>query len=69
VILEVKSLAGDRMPPWLSEIQRRYPIREREYLKPVEGMGFLFKGPLRDHKQADYFIPRIDAYIENSLLG
>jgi SPX domain protein involved in polyphosphate accumulation len=69
VILEIKTLTGDRMPPWLSELQRRYPIREREYLKPVEGMGFLFKGPLRAHTQADYFIPRIDAYMENSLLG
>ena len=32
-------------------------------------MGFLFKGPLRNHKEANYFIPLINAYMENSLLG
>ena len=69
VILEIKCLADDGLPVWLSEMKRRYPIWEREYLKPVEGMGFLFRGPLRNHGQAGFFLPHIDAYMANSLLG
>ena len=69
VILETKCLVGDGMPPWLPILRRRYPIWEREYLKPVEGMGFLFRGPLRNHGQAGFFLPHIDAYMANSLLG
>jgi hypothetical protein len=57
------------LPACFSELQQRYPIWQREYLKPIEGMGFLFKGPLRNHKEANYFIPLINAYVENSLLG
>lgn len=66
VILELKYVGGEGVPTWFSELQQRYPIRQREYLKPVEGMQFLFKGPLRHHKEADYFLRLINAYMENS---
>ena len=69
VIMEMKCLMDEGVPAWFAELQQRYPIWEREYLKPVEGMGFLFKGPLKHHKEANYFIPLINAYMENSLLG
>jgi hypothetical protein len=69
VIMEMKCLTDEGVPPWFSELQQRYPIWQREYLKPIEGMGFLFKGPLKHHKEANYFIPLINAYLENSLLG
>jgi hypothetical protein len=69
VILELKYLVGEGVPTWFSGLQQRYPIRQREYLKPVEGMQFLFKGPLRQHKEAQYFLRLINAYMESSLLG
>jgi len=69
VILELKCLVDEGLPAWFSEIQQNYPVWEREYLKPVEGMGFLFAGPLSNHKEANYFLPRINAYLKNSLLG
>jgi SPX domain protein involved in polyphosphate accumulation len=69
VILEMKCLTDEGVPAWFSELQQRYPVWAREYLKPVEGMGCLFKGPLRHHKEVNYFIPLINAYMENSLLG
>jgi VTC domain len=69
VILELKCLIDEGIPPWFAKLQQRYPIFRREYLKPVEGMGFLFKGPLKYHKEANYFRSRIDGYMENSLLG
>ena len=68
VILELKYLRGDA-PPWFAELQRKYPIRRREYLKPVEGMGYLFRGPLKEHEQANFLLPMINAYMRNSLLG
>ena len=67
VILELKYLHGD-VPNWFHILQRRYPIRRREYLKPVEGMGFLFRGPLSSHKEANRLLPMIDAYMVNSQL-
>jgi len=69
VILEMKCLQDEGIPEWFSKIQQRYPIWQREYLKPIEGMGFLFRGPLKHHKEAHYFLPLINAYMENSLLG
>lgn len=69
VILEVKCLVDEGLPAWFSEIQQNYPVWEREYLKPVEGMEFLFAGPLSHHKEANFFLPRINAYMKNSLLG
>jgi hypothetical protein len=68
VILELKYLQG-AVPAWFSELQRRYPIWNREYLKPVEGMGFLFEGPLKHHKEANSFLGMIGAYMTNSQLG
>ena len=68
VILELKYLQGD-VPNWFHALQQRYSIRRREYLKPVEGMGFLFRGPLNSHKEANRFLPMIDAYIVSSQLG
>lgn len=69
VILEMKCLQDEGAPAWFFELQRRFPIWQWEYLKPVEGMGFLFRGPLKHHKEAHYFLPLINAYLENSLLG
>ena len=68
VILELKYLQGS-VPAWFGELQRRYPIHERECLKTLEGMGILFKGQLKQHKQASYFRPKIDAYMTSSQLG
>jgi VTC domain len=68
VILEMKYLQRE-IPPWFCQLQRQYPIRQREYLKPVEGMGFLFQGPLKYHKEANFFLPLIAAYLTNSQLG
>jgi len=65
VILETKYLEGG-VPVWFSELQRRYPIWRREFLKPVEGMGFLFKGPLKQHKEADTFVAMIESCLANS---
>ena len=66
VILEMKYLQ-DVIPSWFNQLQRKYPIWKREYLKPVEGMGFLFQGPLRDHKEANLFRPMIESYVAGSL--
>jgi hypothetical protein len=68
IIMEIKHLQGD-VPVWFTELQRQYPIRRREYLKTLEGMSFLFQGPLKHHKEANFFLPRIDAYLTNSHLG
>lgn len=68
VILEVKYLQGS-LPAWFSELQRRYPIQQRECLKTLEGMGILFHGQLKQHHQAGYFRPRIDRYMANTQLG
>jgi hypothetical protein len=68
VILELKYLRKDP-PVWFTELQRKYPIRRREYLKPVEGMGCLFNGPLKEHKEAGLLFPMIKAYMADSLLG
>jgi hypothetical protein len=65
VILETKYLNGG-VPVWFSELQRRYPIWRREYLKPVEGMGFLFQGPLKQHQQANSFVRMIESYLADS---
>lgn len=68
VILELKYLQGS-VPVWFSELRHRYPIRERECLKTLEGMGILFHGHLKHHRQAHFFLPRIDAYMSNGRLG
>ena len=68
VILEVKYLQGS-LPAWFGELQRRYSIRERECLKTLEAMGILFHGELKQHHQADYFRPRINAYMADTHLA
>jgi hypothetical protein len=68
IILELKYLQGD-VPNWFHVLQQRYSIRRREYLKPVEGMGFLFRGPLSGHEEANRLLPMIDAYMGSSQLG
>ncbi|MBI2210508.1 MAG: VTC domain-containing protein [Deltaproteobacteria bacterium] len=69
IILELKYLQGS-LPAWFSGLQRRYPIWERDYLKPLEGMGFLFQGPLKHHKEANSFLQMKGAYMgETEPLG
>lgn len=59
-ILECKCPEG-RPPAWLAELEKRYPIEETGFLKFVEGMGFLFQGPLKHHKAANAFLRMKDA--------
>jgi hypothetical protein len=61
VVLEFKYPDG-ALPGWVLNLPRRYPIAEKNYVKPVEGMGFLFDGPLRFHREAHAFRRMIDAY-------
>jgi SPX domain protein involved in polyphosphate accumulation len=65
IILEVKHLDGS-VPSWISELENRYPIWRTNFSKYVEGMGYLFRGPFKHHKEANYFIPRIETYMANS---
>jgi SPX domain protein involved in polyphosphate accumulation len=61
-ILEVKYPPG-KLPDWIGDFERRYLLIRTNFSKYVEGMGFLFQRPLRDHKEANYFLPRIEAYL------
>ncbi len=65
IILEVKHPQGS-LPIWMEDVEKRYPIWRTNFSKYVEGMGFLFKGPLKDHTAARYFAPRIETYMANS---
>jgi hypothetical protein len=65
IILELKYPEG-AVPAWFADLQRRYPIWEKDYLKPIEGMGFLFHGPLRTHKKAKSFLPMIETYMADT---
>ena len=49
-------------PAWIADLEKRYPIRETGFLKFVEGMGFLFQGPLKHHKAANSFLQMKGAY-------
>ena len=60
-ILEFKYPQG-RLPAWIADLERRYPIQETGFLKFVEGMGSLFQGPLKSHREADSFLQLIEAY-------
>ncbi len=64
-ILEVKYPQG-RPPTWISDLEKRYPVCHTNFSKYVEGMGFLFQGPLEHHSEASYFLPRIEVYMANS---
>ncbi|HWO41537.1 MAG TPA: VTC domain-containing protein [Candidatus Eisenbacteria bacterium] len=65
VILELKYPDG-ALPVWLESLEQRYPITLTNFSKYVEGMGVLFQGPLRSHREATYFLPRIETYMLNS---
>ena len=65
VIMELKCSQGN-VPAWFGDLQRKFPIWERDFLKPVEGMGFLFRGPQRYHGEADSFRHKIEAYMAES---
>lgn len=60
-ILELK-YPRDSQPAWIADLLKSFPIQETGFLKYVEGMGFLFQGPLRNHREADYFLRLINAY-------
>lgn len=64
-IVEVKYPQG-RPPAWMTDLERSYPLWHTNFSKYVEGMGFLFRGPLKNYKETNYFLPRIEAYIANS---
>ena len=61
IILELKYPQGS-LPGWIAGLEKRYPIRETGFLKFVEGMGFLFNGPLKSHREADSFLQLVEAY-------
>jgi hypothetical protein len=61
-ILELKYPQGT-LPIWITKLEKTYPIRETGFLKFVEGMGYLLRGPLKySHKDAAYFLRLVDAY-------
>ena len=60
-ILEFKYPRGSP-PAWIADVEKRYPIQETGFLKFVEGMGFLFQGPLKSHRESDSFLQLIEAY-------
>ncbi len=60
-ILELKYPQGSP-PAWIADLEKRYPIRETGFLKFVEGMGFLFQGPLKYYREADSFLQFIETY-------
>lgn len=60
-ILELKYPRGTH-PAWIADLQKYYPIQENGFLKFVEGMGVLFRGPLKNQREADYFLRLINAY-------
>lgn len=60
-ILEIKYPRSAR-PTWIRDLETHYNIEETGFLKFVEGMGFLFRGPLSQHREAKYFLRLINAY-------
>ncbi len=61
-ILELKYPQGT-CPIWITKLEQKYPIRETGFLKFVEGLGYLLRGPLKfSHKDAAYFLRLVDAY-------
>jgi SPX domain protein involved in polyphosphate accumulation len=60
-ILELKYPRGT-VPTWIGALQKNFNVQETGFLKFVEGMGFLFRGPLAEHQEAKYFLRLIDAY-------
>ena len=60
-ILELK-YPRNTCPAWIADLEKTFRIRETGFLKYVEGMSFLFRGPLKYHREADYFLRLIEAY-------
>ena len=60
-ILEIKHCRSNP-PGWIADLEKSFAIQETGFLKFVEGMGFLFRGPLKSYREADYFLRLIDAY-------
>jgi SPX domain protein involved in polyphosphate accumulation len=60
-ILEIKH-SRNNPPDWIADLENNFSVQETGFLKFVEGMGFLFRGPLKRYREADYFLRLIDAY-------
>jgi VTC domain-containing protein len=61
IVMELKYPQGT-LPSWIANLETNFPVVERNYVKPVDGMGFLFAGPLKDHPEAQSFLRMIKAY-------
>jgi len=61
IVMELKYPQGT-LPGWIASLEKDFPIVEKNYVKPVDGMGFLFAGPLKDHREAESFLRMIKAY-------
>ena len=61
IVMELK-YARDTLPGWIAKLEKDFPIVEQNYVKPVDGMGFLFAGPLKHHQEAESFLRMINAY-------
>jgi len=60
-ILELKYPQGTQ-PGWIGALEKNYRIQETGFLKFVEGVGCLFRGPLKNYSETDYFLRLIKAY-------
>jgi SPX domain protein involved in polyphosphate accumulation len=60
-ILELK-YPRDAQPEWIGTLEKNYRIRETGFLKFVEGVGYLFRGPLKNYSETNYFLRLIKAY-------
>ena len=61
IVMELKYPQGT-LPGWIAKLEKAFPVVERNYVKPVDGMGFLFAGPLKDHREAESFLRMVRAY-------
>jgi len=64
-ILECKYPQGSP-PAWIADLEKRYPIWKSDFSKFVEGMGYLFREPLKYHREARSFLEKIQAYRPDS---
>lgn len=60
-VLELKYPPG-ACPLWIADLEKTYRVQETGFLKFVEGMGFLFQGPLKTYREAEYFLRLIKRY-------
>ena len=61
IVMELKYPEGT-VPVWIAKLEKNFPVVEQNYVKPVDGMGFLFSGPLKNHPEAESFLRMINAY-------